>query len=75
MNLHEELDRLTEEIANCEDAIEYAQLVSDCEDVVDILTDRLNDLQVEYDNIHMQVECIEAAEQQEIYLDYQRASA
>lgn len=73
MDLHEELERITDDIMHIEDAIEALQDVADCDDVIDVLHDRMLVLGVRRDDVHARIEAIDAREEAELTREYWRA--
>lgn len=56
MDMHEELERLDNEIFHAREAVEHLECVEDCEGAIDAINDRIRELTCERDRIHTSIE-------------------
>lgn len=70
MDYREELERLDTEIFYLREAIENLECVSECEDVIEIMRDRLRELTKEKDGIHATIEIMDDYELDRLREEY-----
>lgn len=56
MDMHEELERLDNEIFHAREAVEHLECVEDCEGAIHAINDRIRELTGERDRIHTSIE-------------------
>lgn len=56
MDIRDELEMLDNQLYHAREALEHLECVDDCEDLVEIINDRIRELTNERDRIHANIE-------------------
>ena len=70
--MHERLERVVTDILNLEEVADILARVGGCDDIIDIIHDKMAVLEVERDELHARIEAQDAREERALTREYWR---